>query len=87
MTCAFRIFLALYLIALALLAVSVFGLAGQEKDPLGGVFLLPLGLPWNVLLDKIGAGGAAALALAPAINVALLYWLSRRGRITRTGSL
>ena len=43
-------FLATYLIALALLVIGTFGLFGQERDPLSGVFLMPLGLPWNLLM-------------------------------------
>ena len=43
-------FLVLYLAAFALLAIGTFGLFGSERDPLAGVFLVPLGLPWNRLL-------------------------------------
>lgn len=46
------IFLGLYLAALALRAIGSFGLFGQERDPLSGVFPLPLGLPWNLMLDR-----------------------------------
>jgi len=42
------VFLALYLIALALLLVGTLGLFGAERDPLSGVFLVPLGVPWRL---------------------------------------
>ncbi|SIS87261.1 hypothetical protein SAMN05421759_1053 [Roseivivax lentus] len=42
-------FTALWAVASTLLLVGTFGLFGQERDPLAGVFLMPLGLPWTVL--------------------------------------
>ena len=76
---AFIIFSALYVIALALLAIGTFGWFGQEKDPLSGVFLVPLGLPWNLLLDRVfGTDGPLVAILSPAINAAILYWLWKR---------
>lgn len=45
------IFIVLYVLALAILAIGTFGLFGQERDPLSGVFLMPLGLPWNQFFD------------------------------------
>ena len=76
----FWIYIGLYLCALALFAVSALGLFGQQKDPLGGVFLLPLGLPWNVLFDRLGVSSTAAFLIAPGINVAILgaIWKLRR---------
>lgn len=71
-------FAALYALALAILIIGAFGLFGQPRDPLSGVFLLPLGLPWNLWLD--GAPEAALpwlAALAPALNMALLWLLCR----------
>ena len=68
-----------YLIALGLLLIGTFGLFGQEKDPLSGIFLLPLGLPWTLL-----AGGLPdpvrpwAAGLAPALNLALAWYICRR---------
>ena len=69
----FWIFLALYLFALALFAISAFGLFGQERDPLGGVFLIPLGLPWNIVADKFGLAGPASALIAPLVNLSILY--------------
>ena len=75
---AFIIFTLLYVLALILLAIGTFGWFGQEQDPLAGVFLLPLGLPWNWLGDKAGLTGPVLAILAPAINAAILYWLWKR---------
>ncbi|MCL7990414.1 MAG: hypothetical protein M8840_04675 [marine benthic group bacterium] len=77
-------FLALYIVALLLLLVGTFGLFGAERDPLSGIFLLPLGLPWNRFL---GGASEALLpwlaAAAPLVNLLLIRlvctWLSGRG--------
>ena len=67
-----------YAFALAILLIGLFGLFGQERDPLSAVYLLPLGLPWNLL-----TGGAPEpvlpilAALAPAVNLGLLVVLCR----------
>jgi hypothetical protein len=45
------VFLFVYLAALALFIIGTFGLFGQDRDPLSAVFLMPLGLPWNLMLD------------------------------------
>ena len=71
-----RIFLVVWALALALLAIGTFGWFGQPRDPLSGVFLLPLGLPWNILADRLGWGGLAPALLAPAINAGLLALLA-----------
>ena len=74
----FLVFVILYAIAVALMAIGTFGAFGQEKDPLAGVFLMPLGLPWNILADRLGLIGPITALLAPAINTAILYWLWKR---------
>ena len=67
------LFAALWLAALGLLAIGTWG---SDPDPLAGVFLVPLGLPWNLVV-----GGAFWAILCPSINLALLAllcrWLSR----------
>lgn len=68
----------LYLLALGLLAIGTFGLFGQEPDPLAGVFLVPLGLPWN----RLAVGAPEALlpwigALSPLVNLGILSALCR----------
>lgn len=78
-----RIFALLYLCALALLIIGIFGLFGQEQDPLAGVFLIPFGLPWVLALDVLPEPllpwGAV---LAPVVNIVLLSlmcrWFSQR---------
>ncbi len=70
-----------YAIALFLLAVGTFGWFGQERDPLAGVFLLPLGLPWNLFVEAAPATLQLLVAvLAPALNIVILAWLCRRFR-------
>ena len=74
-----RIAWVLYLLALALLLFGTFGLFGQERDPLSGVFLVPLGLPWNLILDVFPDPLLPWLAvLAPLVNIAILTWICRR---------
>lgn len=75
---AFRIFVTLYGLAALLLLIGTLGWFGQGKDPVSAVFLLPLGLPWNVLADALGLPGVPTLVLAPAINAGILYrlWVS-----------
>lgn len=75
---AFFVFVGLYAVALFLLAVGTFGWFGQEKDPLSGVFLMPLGLPWTIIADRLGFGGWLTAVLAPAINAAILYAIWKR---------
>jgi len=75
---AFFIFIVLYVFALFFLAVGTFGWLGQEQDPLSGVFLLPLGLPWNIVADKLGFGGWWTAVLAPLVNAGLLWMLWKR---------
>jgi len=76
----FWLFLAAYVAAMALFLIGTFGFLGQEPDPLSGVFLLPLGLPWNVLADRAGMGGAAVMLAAPLINLAIVFAIWRRFR-------
>jgi hypothetical protein len=75
---AFRIFFALYAVAFVLFLIGTFGWFGQQRDPLAGVFLIPLGWPWNLLGDRLGLASVALGLLAPALNLALLFWFSRR---------
>lgn len=74
----FTIFLGIYVLALLLLAIGTFGWFGQAKDPLSAVFLLPLGLPWNILADRLGLAGPISLIAGPAINAGILYFLWKR---------
>ena len=68
----------IYLAALALLAVGTFGLFGADRDPLSGAFLVPIGLPWNLLVDYAPEPLWPWLAmLAPAVNLVILFALCR----------
>ena len=76
----------MYLVALALLLIGTFGLFGQERDPLAGVFLLPLGLPWILWLDGMPDPFLPWLAaLSPALNIAILKLLCNYLHRARTG--
>lgn len=69
----FLLFAALYAIALCLLLIGTFGWFGASRDPLSGVFLIPLGLPWNRLVDLLPEPlWPWAAALAPALNLGLI---------------
>lgn len=68
-------FAGLHAVALFLLAIGTFG---QERDPLSGILPVPLGLPWNLILDRLGTGGAAIAIAAPAVNATILYRLWKR---------
>lgn len=70
------VFLFVYLAALALLVIGTFGLFGQERDPLSGVFLMPLGPPWNLVLDVFPEPRWPWLAAAaPALNLMILGFI------------
>lgn len=74
----FWIFAALYAAAFLLFLIGTYGWFGQAKGPLAGVLLIPLGLPWNLLADRLGVPPMAATGLlAPAVNLGILYWLRR----------
>jgi hypothetical protein len=73
-----------YVAALAILAIGTFGLFGQERDPLSGVFVLLLGWPWTRLLDGLAEPvRPLAAAAMPMMNLAALWLacgLARRAR-------
>lgn len=67
-----------YVLALGILLIGTFGLFGQERDPLSAVFLLPLGLPWNLFVDPLPDMLKPWLAvLAPALNLVILRTICR----------
>ncbi len=73
-----RIFVVVYAIALVLLAIGTWGLFGQEPDPLSGIFLIPLGLPWNRFIGDLPDAIVPWLAiLAPLLNALILAGLCR----------
>lgn len=74
----FWLFAGLYVVALVLFAVGTFGWFGQERDPLPAVFLIPLGLPWNLMLDGVSDKLQFWLGvLAPLLNLAVIGGLAR----------
>jgi hypothetical protein len=77
---------ALYLLALVVLVTGTFGLFGEETDPLSGVFLMPLGLPWNRMIDFFPEPLWPWLAaVASAVNFDILWRLCRRVSRSRPG--
>ncbi len=76
------VFVVLYVAALLLFLTGTFGWFGQEQDPLAGVFLLPLGLPWNLLTGALPEWPRLLAALlAPCVNILVIAWI--RGRFSR----
>lgn len=70
---AFGIFLAAYILALFLFLVGTFGCFGETRDPLSGIFLIPLGLPWNLMIEVFPETFWLWFAgAAPAVNLILL---------------
>lgn len=73
-------FSVLYALAVGLFIVGTFGLFGGPSGPLAGVFLVPLGLPWNQMLDVFPEPLWPMLAiLAPAVNLVILVLICRWG--------
>lgn len=63
----------LYLVALALLLIGTFGLFGQERDPLSGIFLIPLGVPWVLWIEGLSDSLKPWFAaLSPILNIVIL---------------
>lgn len=79
-TRAFWIFLGLYAVALAFFVVFAFGLLGQEKVPLAGIFLLLLGVPWLQLGGVPNVAPTWFAAIAPVGNLVLLGWAAMFAR-------
>lgn len=72
------VFAALYALAFLLFVIGTYGWFGSPQGPLAGVFLMPLGLPWNLWLDGLPpAVRPAAAVAAPALNLLLLWGLCR----------
>lgn len=80
------IFSFLYAGAVVLLLIGTFGLFGNERDPLSAVFLLPIGLPWTLLVELAPEPAWPWLAaLAPAVNLALLFALCKTLKARQQG--
>jgi hypothetical protein len=73
-----------YVVALGLMVIGTFGLFGSEKDPLAGVFLVPLGWPWNLFVEAAPESSWPWLAAtAPVLNLALIAFVCRHLRRRR----
>lgn len=71
----------LYLLALTVFLIGSFGLFGRARDPLAGVYLVLLGLPWNRLVDLAPEGLWPWLAAAsPAVNLMVIRGICCRVR-------
>lgn len=74
----FWLFLVAYFCALAIFAIGALGLFGQGQDPLAGIYLIPLGIPWNRFIDIAPEPTWPWLAAAaPLVNLAILLALHR----------
>lgn len=81
------VFTLAYLLALFGWMAGSFGWFGQERDPLSGIFLIPLGLPWNRMVDWLPEPlWPWAGALAPVINLIILGLLCRLAQRKRHGA-
>lgn len=69
----FFVFIGLYVLALTLFAIGTFGLFGSRTGPLAGIFLVPLGLPWNRMLDVFPEAALPWLAAtSPLANLCII---------------
>lgn len=68
-----------YLVAFVLFLIGTFGLFGSAQGPLAGVFLIPLGLPWTLLIDRLFPEPLWpwVAAVAPAVNLVLIRLVCR----------
>jgi hypothetical protein len=68
------VFAGLYALALALFGIGTFGLFGSKSGPLAGVYLVPLGLPWNRMLHGFPDAALPWLAAtSPLVNLCIVY--------------
>jgi hypothetical protein len=76
-----RLFALAWAAALAIYGIGALGLFGQSPDPLAGVYLILLGLPWNRAVDVAPEPLWPWLAAAaPLLNLLLLAGLCRFAR-------
>ena len=72
-------FLIAFLAALAVFVSNMMGWFGQSPDALAGIYLLPFGLPWNLIGIALDDPFPIMFGLgSPLINLAILWWLWRR---------
>ena len=74
----FRVFVAVYVVALVILLIGTYGWFGAARDPLSGVFLIILGQPWTNLAYYFPESvWPIVAALTPAGNAGLIYAICR----------
>lgn len=79
-------FALLYALAFGLFIIGMFGLFGSPSGPLSGIFLVPLGLPWNQMLGAFPEPLWPILAtLSPALNLVILILICRWVASRRSG--
>ena len=66
-----------YLGALVVFLIGTYGLFGQERDPLSAVYLVPAGLPWNLIPVGPDEARGWIAAAVPLVNLAILMLLCR----------
>lgn len=77
----FRLFVVAYVVALAIFLIGTFQLFGHKEEPMAGIFLIPLGLPWFRVADLFGEALTPWFAtITPLINATILWALARRTR-------
>ena len=60
-----------YVLALIVYLIGTYGWFGLANDPLSGVFLVFLGLPWN-LIDRPESLGSMFGVFAPLVNLCII---------------
>jgi hypothetical protein len=71
-------FTLLFILALAVFASNMLDLFGQTPSALAGVYLLPFGLPWNLLGTELDDPFPLMFGLGgPLLNMAILWSLWR----------
>jgi len=73
------LFAVLYGLALTILAIGMFGLFGQPFEPLAGIYVILMGMPWSMAVFPAPEPLIPWLAaLTPMVNLALIVWLCCR---------
>jgi hypothetical protein len=78
------IFVFLYVLALGVYLTGTYGWFGQNKDPLSGIFLLPLGMPWT-LVELGDQFNRYVALLSPLLNATILWIICRYFAKMRAG--
>ena len=77
----------LYVFALVFFLIGNFGLFGQDRDPLSGLFLIPLGLPWNRFVDMFPERLWPWLAAASPLVTLAILWILRMLALSKSRGL